>query len=110
MKIQSPLIKNVKVLLFSGFTFLTFSLTAQNTFPDASGNTTFDVGLGTLSPANIFHVHDNAKDKTEFKEKTGLVGDAVKAQILNKGPVLGAFLVFDNFLKGFFTKGKLNKY
>jgi hypothetical protein len=40
------------------------------------------------------------------KEKLSRV---IKAHIRHKGPVLGSFLVFDNFMKGYFTKGKSNK-
>ena len=33
----------------------------------------------------------------------------IKTHIRNNGPVVGAFLVFKNFMKGYFTKGKPNK-
>ena len=33
----------------------------------------------------------------------------VKIHIRHRGPVVGAFLVFKNFMKGYFTKGKPNK-
>ena len=33
----------------------------------------------------------------------------IKKHIMTKGPVLGGFLVFDNFMSGTFTKGKANK-
>jgi len=33
----------------------------------------------------------------------------IKAHIRHKGPVLGSFLVFENFMKGYFTKSKPNK-
>jgi len=33
----------------------------------------------------------------------------IKAHIRYNGPVLGSFLVFENFMKGYFARGKLNK-
>ena len=33
----------------------------------------------------------------------------IKTHIRHKGPMIGAFLVFKNFMKGYFTKGKPNK-
>lgn len=33
----------------------------------------------------------------------------IKAHIRHRGPVMGSFLVFGNFMKGYFSKGKLNK-
>ena len=33
----------------------------------------------------------------------------IKAHIRHRGPVMGSFLVFENFMKGYFAKGKPNK-
>ncbi len=33
----------------------------------------------------------------------------IKAHVRHRGPVLGSFLVFKNFMKGYFSKGKPNK-
>lgn len=41
--------------------------------------------------------------------KEGELRSTIKAHIRHKGPVLGSFLVFKNFMKGYFTKGKANK-
>ena len=69
-----------KIAIFPIFTFLTLAFSAQNTFLDGNGNSTFDVGVGTQSPENILHIHDNSKDKLTVK--SGLVDESVKSQIL----------------------------
>ena len=41
--------------------------------------------------------------------KPAQLASTIKAHIRHRGPVLGSFLVFKNFMKGYFTKGKPNK-
>ena len=42
-------------------------------------------------------------------DKIKLFQRSIKSRLFHQGPVLGSFLVFENFMKGAFTKGKSNK-
>lgn len=41
--------------------------------------------------------------------KIDLFRRSIKSNLIHQGPVLGSFLVFENFMKGAFSKGKTNK-
>ena len=47
------------------------------------------IGMHDMKPENLVHT--------------------IKTHIRHRGPVLGSFLVFKNFMKGYFAKGKANK-
>jgi hypothetical protein len=63
-------------------------------------------GCYTKGPHNMYHINEPelASIPLESDENSDIITERVKQHIYKYGPVLGGFLVFDNFINGHFTK------